>query len=53
MRSRGKDTEWNYSEKPFGDFKCAKAKYDEANKLEIHSFIHKYLLNTYWGPDTV
>lgn len=53
MRSRGKDTEWNYREKPFGDFKCAKAKYDEANKLEIHSLIHKYLLNTYWGSDTV
>lgn len=49
MRSRGRDTEWNYREKTFGNFECAKAKYNEANKLEIHSFIYKYLLNTYWG----
>lgn len=52
MRLWWKDTEWNYRQKPFGDFTCAKAKYDKANQLESHSSTHKYLLNIYLGSDT-
>lgn len=34
------------------DTKCVKAKHREDNLLEMHSFVHKYLLSSYLGLDT-